>query len=524
MNKLRISRETFLELYGDLMPYNIFITEPQNDTKLIEKYMISKLWRMNNLYTIVDKDGNRIPFVMNQSQHRVYAAYRKHPRLIILKSRQQGISTFWLVFFFDAAVFGDDLNIGLMAQGKDEASTLLKRVKLAWDELPDLVKSFLHIRLGKNNSEEFSFDNGSTIFVRVSFRSATLQGLHISEFGKIANKYPERAKETKTGTLQAIKPGLPVAIESTAEGNNDFKHMWDTAMAHRGQLSGKDFKPVFLSWLDDPDCSLKVYQEATQKQDQYFAKLEDELAIQISQKQRNFWIAQYRELGDDIYQEYPSTPEEAFAVVRDGAYYARLYREHVVQKEREVKSLYDPNLDVRVAIDLGMNDDCVLVFYQRWNKEWRIIAEYVNSGEGLEHYVNVMASKGYPIAKLLAPHDVKVRDLSTGKSRLHRFRELGMRNVKVLPRIPITTGVELVRKIIPNLYIDPACTYLISCFKNYSKEWDEKLQVWKDKPLHNEFSHGADGIRYMAMDDMASKSNKSPRHIAKSGVVDGLAL
>jgi hypothetical protein len=386
---------------------------------------------------------------MNKSQHRVYSAFLKHRRLIILKSRQQGISTFWLIFYFDSAVFGDDLNIGLMAQGKAEASTLLKRVKLAWDELDEAIKSFLNISLGKNNTEEFSFSNGSTVFVRTSFRSATLQGLHISEYGKIANKYPERARETKTGTLQAIKPGLPVAIESTAEGKNDFKYMWERAedqLVKGEEFAGKDFYPVFLSWLDDPDCVSSTPQTISKTQAEYFAKIEAELGCVITDEQKWFWVAQQRELGDDIYQEYPSTSEEAFTVTKDGSYYARLYRNLVMKRNREVSGLYDPNLDVQVALDLGMNDTFTLVFFQRYNEEFRIIDEYRNSGEGLEHYVEEMRSREYNIGTVYLPHDVKVRELSTGQSRLHRLRELGVRNYRVLPRIAVSDGIEAVRR------------------------------------------------------------------------------
>ncbi len=101
---LSISKEQFLEIYEGTSVCkhaDLFYTEPKDDKDLQTNYLISKLWRLNNLYTIVDKYGNKIRFKMNLSQHRVYADCLRHPRLIILKSRQQGISTFWLVNFFD---------------------------------------------------------------------------------------------------------------------------------------------------------------------------------------------------------------------------------------------------------------------------------------------------------------------------------------------------------------------------------------------------------------------------------------
>ena len=517
-----IELELFRDLFPDMDP-SIYYSPPKSDRDIIETRLPSKLWRMNNLYTIIDKHGRKVRFRMNKSQMRVYAACRSHSRLIILKSRQQGISTLWLISFFDDALFRPNLNIGLMAQGQAEAKTLLGRVKIAWDELDSSIKGFLGVNKKFDNSEAFSLDNGSTIFVRVSFRSATLQRLHISEYGKIANKYPERAKETTTGTLQAIAPGNTVAIESTAEGDNDFKVKWDTACSVVNR-SPKDFLPVFLSWLDDPDCLLEVEQPEEQWQTDYL----DKLAVR-DKRQRAFWVAQYRELGEEIYQEYPSTAEEAFLATRQGTYYARLYMAHVQHLGREVNDLWDPNLPVHVAMDLGMNDDFVMGFFQLWRNtsgqlEYRVIDEYRNSGEGLAHYVNIITLKNYTIGTVVLPHDVKVRELTTGMSRLAKLRDLGLRNYKVLPRLPILDGIEAVRQIIPMLWLDRKCVYIRACLLNYTKDWDDKLAVWKDKPLHNEYSHGADMLRMMAMSNLGGRAIESNRERTNVIVTNGLCI
>jgi len=167
--KLAISEDQFKAIYGDSIDIKLFTTLPTSDEELISDYLTSKLWRLNNLYTIVDKQGKRIPFRMNYAQHRVYAESLQHARLIILKSRQQGISTFWLVSFLDDALIRPDFQVGLMAQGKAEASTLLKRVKLAWNTFSPELKEFLALRLLRDNTEELSFANGSTLFIRTFF-------------------------------------------------------------------------------------------------------------------------------------------------------------------------------------------------------------------------------------------------------------------------------------------------------------------------------------------------------------------
>lgn len=529
---LKITPEQFTEIYGTAVDVSIF-TDPIDSNDDLMSCMQSKLWRLNNLYTIIDKDGMRVKFRMNYAQHVVYAASLQHARLIILKSRQQGISTFWLISFLDDALFIPDMNIGLMAQGEDEASTLLKRVKLAYETFSEELRQFLSMSIIRDNTKETAFSNDSTIFIRTSFRSATLQRLHISEFGKIANRNPERAIETKTGTLQAIRPGNTVVIESTAEGDNAFKQMWDSAIEAEarvlrlgtGVYSGKDFKPVFLPWYDDPDCNNPVHEEPSRKQAEYFAELEVLVNIKLTDSQKNFWIAQYRELDKRTFQEYPATPDEAFTRLNEGSYYGKPYMLNVVQKQRVVPRLYDPNIEVNVAMDLGMNDLFTMVYFQRYDKWWRIIDEYKNHSEGLEHYVDHMRNSGYKINFVVAPHDIRVRGLNSGISREDRLRQLGVERLLVLEKSPIADGIEEVRKILPFLWMDESLEYLPKCLKNYSKAWDERTGTWKQTPNHDEWSHGADAIRYMAQSRLSRAEVRTPaRQRNTNFVVDGMAL
>ena len=544
MQNLRITEEQFNELYPDMEGYYDFfdLPPPINTTKdeFERRYLSSKLWRLNNLYSVIDKYGKPVTFRMNYAQHKVYASTRQHPRVIILKSRQQGISTFWLVCYFDDAVWAPFMNIGLMAQGTDEASTLLERTKFLWDTLNDDVKRYIGVILEKDNTKEFSFSNGSTIFIRVSFRSTTLQRLHISEMGKIANMYPKRAKEVKTGTLQALAKGNTGAIESTAEGKNMFKDMWDESVIalESGQMTPKDFYPVFLSWIDDPDCLLDVDQAIDEEAQTYFTELEGKLNRVLTKEQKNFWVAQRRELGGDIFQEYPGTPEEAFTASRDGTFYARQFTEEVVRKGGIAKDLYDENLPVDVYVDLGVDDYFVMALVQWYRGKWRIVHEYWNNGFALSHYLDYLQDSSYDIRAVRFPHDIKVRELGTAKGggRAKSRYDVALEYKKlhglpwrldVLPRGSIDNGIEAVRRIIPNLMLDASCTYLRDCFLNYSKEWDEKLQCWKTTPVHDEYSHGADVLRQLAsntIESAAQHKSKLENFYANSQSGVGFAL
>lgn len=514
---LNITEQQFNELYPDLEGYYSFFNDPVpacvSKEYFEERYLRSKLWRLNNIYTIIDKSGNPVTFRMNYAQHVVYARARMHPRVIILKSRQQGISTLWLISFNDDALFEPYLNIGMMAQGVDEASTLLERTKFLWDHLDEDIKNFLRVKVKKDNAKSYSFTNDSNIFIRVSFRSATLQRLHISEMGKIANHSPKKAKEVKTGTLQALAIGNTGVIESTAEGKNLFKEMWDDSVSalNAGQLSDRDFYPVFLSWVNDPDCVESVPQTISEEHAKYFSKLEERLGIVLRDEQKYFWVQKQRELGGDIFQEYPATPEEAFTAAKDGTYYSRDYMEYVVRAGNRLPGLYDSNVPVDVYVDIGIDDYFVLGYVQEVQGQKTIIDEYWNNGYAIEHYIELILKQPYKVRYLNLPHDAAQRQLTAGDKygRAKRLdvlvREMlagtGIK-VRVLKRQGVLEGIQATRTMLKNMHIDTRCTYMHECLLNYSKEFDEKLEVWKQTPLHDEYSHGADVLRQIAMDNV----------------------
>lgn len=164
---------------------------------------------------------------------------------LILKARQLGIS----LLFLDRCLFNSNQNAGTIAHTKEDAEILFRRVKFAYDSLPVEIK--LIRPANTDNARELQLSNGSTLRVGTSMRSSTLQYLHISEFGKICAKYPDKAHEIITGSLNAIAPGQYVFIESTAEGREGyFYEMCKVAQANKD--SGKKLSPLdfrFISFL-----------------------------------------------------------------------------------------------------------------------------------------------------------------------------------------------------------------------------------------------------------------------------------
>lgn len=480
--------------------------KPKNDLDLIINFLPSKLWRLNNLYTITDVEGRPCKFVMSRAQHLVYSKILTHHRLNILKSRQQGISTLWLVSFFDDSLFNPHYNIGLMAMGRDNTTKLLERTKFMWECLNPGILSYLSnyyktpFKITTDNRYEIGFSNNTNIYIRPSFRSGTLQRLHISELGKIANEKPKHAIETKSGSIQTIHKQSIIIIECTAEGDNMYKQMWDSAVVNykaSNYLGDKDFLPVFLAWQDDPNNVSNRKEEPTMDSSIYFDRKEKDDGIKFSDEQKNYWIMQHRILKDDIYKEYPATPEDAFWASMKGTYYNEFYTKYILNKERIKKGLYDPNLSVQAALDLGADDYTVIGYFQVYKKELRLIEEFVDRREDMNFYIDKIKNSGYDITRVILPHDAKTTEMTSGLSRSEQAINAGL-PVYQLDKTNQADGIDLVRRMLKNMWIDPRCEYSIECLQKYSKDWDTRLQVWKDKPRHDDFSHGADMLRYYA--------------------------
>ncbi len=197
-------------------------------------------------------------------------------------------------------------------------------------------------------------------------------------------------------------------------------------------------------------------------------------------------------MSEDLFdQEF----ECSFQAAITGSYYGTLIEE-LEKNNKVVENLYDPELPVETWWDLGMNDSTVIWFAQRHKGQIRLIDFYENAGEGLDHYANILESKGYNYNRHIAPHDIKVRELGAyGKSRLETALELGI-SFEVAPKLSLEDGIEAVRKSLSNCWFDKnKCHYGMECLKSYQKKWDDINQCFRNRPIHNFASHAADAFR-----------------------------
>jgi phage terminase large subunit len=162
------------------------------------------------------------------------------------------------------------------------------------------------------------------------------------------------------------------------------------------------------------------------------------------------------------------------------------------------------NKDVRVhtAWDLGLSDSTAIWFIQCVNRERRLVDYYEASGVGLDHYVQVLTEKriagGYKCGEHYFPHDIKVKEFTSGKSRLNTLAGMGI-EATVVPQSNVLDGINVVRRMLGRIWIDgDRCERGIEALRQYRREWNDNLKDWSKAPLHDFSSHGADSLRTFA--------------------------
>lgn len=479
--------------------------EKDLDISVIEEHLKDPLWRLNNLYYIRNKQGKKVLFQLNEAQHKVLNDMWY--LMVIPKSRQLGMTTFFTIFYLDQILFSSNKVAGIIAHKQEDMKRIFRgKILFALEHLHPWVKDLV----GKPEVEtanEIVFKNGSSMFVSLSARSQTLNYLHISEFAYICAHDPGKADEIVRGAINSVETGQMISIESTAEGRGG--HFYNIVMEaekmrrQNSKLTELDFRLFFFPWYIDPNYRIKdsehVHISAEDKE--YFKTLEDEHGIKLDQEQKVWYTKKKKMMGsrEAMNREYPTVLEECFSQSLEGAYYS-----NEVALAYETKRIgffpYDPNRPVSVAWDLGMNDDTVLIFFQENGEEIRIIDEYSASNYGLNHYSQVLLEKPYRYDKHYLPHDAAVRDLSTGVSREQFLWDLGLRNTQVAPKASVQDGIEKTRQIFHRLRFHQETTQdLLDSLQMYRKEFDHNKGTWKPTPYHDKHSHRADALRVLAL-------------------------
>ena len=433
-------------------------------------------------------------------------------------------TTLIAILWLDHVLFNDNQRCGIIAQDREAAEVIFRdKVKLAYDNLPDWLKSRCPL-LTDSKTELLFAHNNSSIRVATSMRSGTIHRLHVSEFGKIGAKFPDKAAEVVTGSLPAVPLDGIAIIESTAEGRDgEFYSMCQRAMATAekgGDLSQRDYRFHFFPWWQEPAYRMSgAGVVVTEKDREYFAIIEGEMGCTLDAEQRNWYVAtrdaDFSGDPEKMWQEYPSTPKEAFQQSTEGTYYA--VQLAAARKTQRIGLFPHVAMEpVNTYWDIGNSDGTAIWFHQRIGAENRFIKFIEGWGEPYSFFINQMQAMGFVWGTHYLPHDGdhKRQQGDTIQSPIEMLQKFSIGGKWVIvPRVEdINHGIQSVREAFGQCTFDEAgCKDGLAHLAQYRKEWNTRLGCWSDRPRHDIHSEAADAFRQFAQGFRPKSVIEAPR-------------
>ena len=490
-------------------------------SSLSPERLADPLWRLSNLYHVVDEEGHDFKFVPNEEQLDFFQHlwYRNN----VLKARQLGITTFCSLFALDQAMWNHNYTASLVAHTREDAGKIFRnKIQYAYEHLPASLRERIPLKQ-KNAGKELLFTNGSSVSVSTSARGGTLQFLHVSEFAKICRRFPEKATEIVTGSFEALPASSIIVVESTAEGNAGpyfDQTMEALKLAERGgPLAKLQWRLHFYPWfLKAAYRSDDGFDEITAEDERYFDKLERLLNVKIDRRQRAWYVLKRKTLKQHMQREYPSTPQEAFSATVDGSIYVE--EMSILRRLGRIGSVpFTPGYKVNTFWDLGASagNATAIWLHQRVGATDRFIGFMQDTGKGIRHFWTKLRElqklhEGWQWGKHYMPHDGKARlqgaELQTRVEILEMLQqetadlEKGFvpgEVVGIERTQDLGMAIELTKRKMTAVYIDDqACAEGIKAMDNYQYEWDEGRAIYSRTPLHNWCSNPCDAFRQWA--------------------------
>ena len=466
------------------------------DAERLRSALRDQAWRLNNLYQIIPKGGRRpVPFRLNWAQEQFYQNLWYNN--LILKARQFGFSTLVDLIFLDTCVFVPNMHAAVIAHEREAAEELYARnIGFPYDHLPESLRAARGA--DRRNVHSLKFSNGSSIRVATSVRSGTMQLLHVSEFGKICAKYPDKAREIVTGSLETVGQGQLIVIESTAEGAEGYFHDYcqeALRRRHAGKrLTRLDWRLHFMPWWRHPDYVLDETVPIDDAHTRYFEELEAAIGRRLSSAQKAWWVKKFERLDEDMYREYPGTEDEAFRLSIQGAWYTRVLA-RALQDGRVTTVPMEARAPINTFWDLGIDDFTAIWLHQRVGLKNQFVKYLEGSGEDLQTYANALfrlRDQGYVLGTHYFPHDAKNRHPSHGRSVIDTADELGLRPNVIVTTPELAAGIQAVREVFPTCWFDErGCAQGLKRLAHYRKEWNDRLGAFQSTPRKDDNAQGA---------------------------------
>jgi hypothetical protein len=201
------------------------------------------------------------------------------------------------------------------------------------------------------------------------------------------------------------------------------------------------------------------------------------------------------QMSEEVYQQ---EFECSFEAPRSGSYYGKLL-EQSVKEGRLGKFDFDPAFEVNCALDLGFTDSTAIWYWQERHDGFAIIDWDEDDSKTIAWWIDLLRAKGYEYNTVWLPHDARAKSLQTGKSTIEQLLSSDV-PCKIVPHLDLQHGIDATKLMIPQWYFnEPTTKPGFMRLMNYHREWDDKRQCYRQRPVHDQSSHSADAARYMAL-------------------------
>lgn len=291
---------------------------------------------IEHLLWIVDKNNVEVHFLLNEAQCLMYRTFCEQKRKGVpirvndLKSRQMGGSAFIAAFFFILTLFQKNINTCIIADTKDHAGGIFDRFRYFYDHLDDSNPALDKIYDWKKSHTKYEscpysfkpklrYAKGKTLMM-TEYGNSSIEVIATGESAGRSRNYTyvhcsevafwQDIKATFTALLQTVSAtnlNSIVVIETTANGFNDYKNLWDE------HFDGTtNWKCLFLPWFLDAQYKEPLKWGKPKLEEWEIAKQKE---YNLSDEQMAWYHSRYLENGRDkdlMAQEYPFSVADAF--------------------------------------------------------------------------------------------------------------------------------------------------------------------------------------------------------------------
>ena len=483
------------------------------------------LWRLSHLYKVKNKDGEVVTFVPSPEQEDIIEALYVEGlrKIIILKARQLGMSTVIDIILLDFLIWKDGIAAAIVDLTQSDASKkLANKIKLAWNELPKNITSKFTILKDSDHRFQIQLASQTTpneVQAGMNARGDTFQFLHISEWGAIQFEDELRSTEIMTGALPAAERGITI-IETTWKGGKGGP-LWEitkTAMETKPEdKTAEDFTLFFFPWwTDDRYHTEGNFDQISPETNKYLDEIAESQGIELEPTQRLWYFKNAMKLGFYRFREYPSTLDECFRGLIEGA----IYQEAVLRARTEGRvSNFIPAEDHLAFTfwDLGSPQNTATWTVQFVGREIHFIDLLCESDMTLAARVAHLSSQPYHYGKHFLPHDAIAKEKG-GKNFAEQLSELGLTNLHILDRPhSVWPGINHALQIFNRFHFrTPNTERGIEALDSYRTKKNKQLAFQTSDIVHDWSSHVCDPIRILAEAEMAGVFSKTQGNLIPS--------